>query len=53
MLGRSSSHTEPEIIICINGLSNESGKVDASACVLKVAAFPVVLLLLEQHGLGA
>lgn len=38
MLGRSSSLTEPEIMTYINGLSNRTAKVDASACVLKVCS---------------
>lgn len=40
-------------MIYINGLSNELAKIDAPAWCSRYAAFPVSLLLLEQHVLGA
>lgn len=46
------SQSEPEIMIYINRLSNELAKRDAPAWCSRYAAFPVFLLLLDQHRLG-
>lgn len=47
------SQREPEIMICINGLSNKLAKIDAPTWCSRYAAFPVSLPLSDQHRLGA
>lgn len=47
------SQSEPEIMICINGLSNKLAKIDAPTWHSRYAAFPVSLPLSDQHRLGA
>lgn len=47
------SQREPEIVICINGLSNKLAKIDSPTWCSRYAAFPVFLPLSHQHRLGA